>query len=120
MGDCEEQESVTFNTNGLGEFKKNQKICKKHCKIEAENVARSHWGFECIVTGPDCGSKGVTVLFKNNFEYIIHNILKNDKGHYVSIDTEMLKKSLTLANVYTPSSVDHPGFVVVVVVVFRF
>ena len=72
-------------------------------------MARSHWGFECLVTGPDCGSKGLTVLFKNNFEYIIHNILKNDKGRYVSIDTEMLKKSLTLANVYVQGTYAAPS-----------
>ena len=63
-------------------------------------------------TGPDCGSKRVTVLFKNNFEYKIHKILKDDKERYVSIDTKMLNKSLTLAN--APSSVNHPVFVVVV------
>ena len=83
-------------------------------------MARLHWGFECIVTGPDCGSKGVTVLFKNNFEYIIHTILKDNKGRYVSIDTEMLKKSLTLANVYAPSSVDHPFLFCFCLFVFRF
>ena len=75
-------------------------------------MIRSQWGFECIVAGPDCASKGVAVLFKNNFEYKIHNILKDDEWRYILINTEMLNKRLTLTNLYAPSSGDHP-FVVV-------
>ena len=111
MGDCEELKIVTFNTNGLGEFKKRKDVFdflrkqsanifllqETHWKTGAENVIRSQWGFECIVAGPDCASKGVAVLFKNNFEYKIH-ILKDDKGRYILIDIEMLNKPLTLAH----------------------
>ena len=43
---------------------------------------------ECIVAGPDWASKGVVVLFKNNFEYKIHNILKDDEGRYILIDIQ--------------------------------
>ena len=81
-----------------------------HWKTGTENVIRSQWGFEWVVAGPDCASKGVAVLFKNNFEYKIHNILKDDEGRYVLIDIEMLNKRLTLANVYAPSSGDHSEF----------
>ena len=69
----------------------------------------SKWGFECIIAGPDCASKGVAVPFKNNFEYKIH-ILKDDEGRYILIDIQMLNKRLTLANLYAPSSGDHPEF----------
>jgi len=41
-----------------------------------ENVVRSQWGFECIVAGQDSGSKGVAVLFENNFA------VKDDEGRY--------------------------------------
>ena len=73
MGDCEELNIVTFNTNGLGKFKKRKGVFdflrkqsanifllqESHWKTGAENVIRSQWGFECIVAGPDCASKGV-------------------------------------------------------------
>jgi len=71
-------------------------------------VIRSLWGFECIVAGPDCASKGVAILFKNYFEYKIHNILKDDERRYILINTEMLNKGLTLTKLYAPSSGDHP------------
>ena len=86
-------------------------VCyKKHTGKQAENVIRSQWVFECTVAGPDCASKGVAVLFKNNFEYKIRNILKDREGRYILIDIEMLNKCLTLVNLYAPSSGDHPEF----------
>ena len=127
MGDCEELKIVTFNTNGLGEFKKRKYVFdflrkqsaniflattvqETHWRTGTENVIRSQWGFECIVAGPDCASKGVAIFFKNSSEYKIHNILKDDEGCYILIDIEMLNKRLTLANLYAPSSADHPEF----------
>ena len=125
MMDCEELKMVTFNANGLGDFRKRKDVfdflrkengnvffLQTHWKwkTESENLVRSQWGFECIVLGHDTGSKGVAVLFKNNFEYKIHSILKDDGGRYIPIDMEMLNKRMTLANVYAPSSGDHPEF----------
>ena len=122
MGDREELKIVTFNTNDLGEFKKKKDVFdllrkqsanlkkKKKMKTGAENVIRSQWGFDYIVAGPDCASKRVAILFKNYFEYKIHNILKDDQRRYIMIDIEMLNKRLTLANLYAPSSGDHLEF----------
>jgi len=36
--------------------------------------------------------------------------LKDDEGRYILIDIQMLNKRLTLANLYAPSSGDHPEF----------
>ena len=43
---------------------------------------RSQWGCECLVAEHDSGSKGVDILFRNYFEYKIHNILKDREGQY--------------------------------------
>jgi len=64
-----------------------------------ENVVRSQWGFECIVAWQDSGSKGVAV-----------SVVKDDEGRYILIDIEMLNKRMTIANIYAPSSGDHPEF----------
>ena len=73
---------------------------------------RSLWGCECVVAGHDSGSRGVAVLFKNNFEYKIHNVLKDNEGGYILIDIEMMNKHLTLVYIYAPSSAsgDHLEF----------
>ena len=39
--------------------------------------------FECIVAGQDSGSKGVAVLFKNQIEYKIHSVVKDDEGRCI-------------------------------------
>ena len=75
-----------------------------------ENVVRSQWGFECIVAGQDSGSKGVAVLFKNNFEYKVHSVVKDDEDRCILNDIEMLNKRMTISNIYAPSSGDHPEF----------
>ena len=49
-----------------------------HWKTEQENLIRSQWGFECVVAGNHTGSRGVAVLFKNNFEYKIHSIVLSE------------------------------------------
>ena len=49
-------------------------------------------------------------LFKNNFEYKVHSVVKDDEGRYILIDIEMLNKRMTIANTYAPSSGDHPDF----------
>ena len=53
-----------------------------------ENIVRSRWDCHCVVAGHDSGSEGVAILFKNNFEYKIHNILKDKEGQYILIDIE--------------------------------
>ena len=69
-----------------------------------ENAVRSQLGFECIVAGQDSGSNGVAVLFKNNFEYKVHSVVKDDEDRYILNDKEMLNKRMTIANIYEPSS----------------
>jgi len=65
---------------------------------------------------PDCASKGVAVLFTNNFEYKIH-ILKDDKDQKGVIFWLILKCWISIWHleiyniyIYAPSSGDHPEF----------
>ena len=81
-----------------------------HWKLNMENYIRSEWGFECFVAGNSTESNGVAILFSNNFEYKIHSVLKDTEGRYIIMDIEMLNKRMTVANVYAPSSGDHPEF----------
>ncbi len=62
MGDYEELKIVTFNTNGLGEFKKRKDVFdflrkqsanifllrETHWKTGAENVIRSQWDSQTV------------------------------------------------------------------------
>ena len=71
---------------------------------------RSQWGGECYVAGNDTASRGVAILFGNNFQYKVRNVRKDEIGRYILLDIEMFNKRITLVNIYAPSSGDNPEF----------
>ena len=68
------------------------------------------WGYNCILSGKSTNSKGVIILFNNNFEYKLHKVVRDTEGCYIIIDIEMLGKRFTLVNIYGPSGYDSPCF----------
>ena len=73
-------------------------------------MVRAMWGYDCILNGNNTNSNGVAVLFKNNFDFRLHTVIRDDEGKYIILDIEMLGKRMTLVNLYAPSSGDHPEF----------
>ena len=63
-----------------------------HLNAKAENMVRAMWGYDCILSGNDTNSNDVAVLFKNNLDFRLHAVIKDDKGKYIILDTEMLGK----------------------------
>ena len=124
MGTLETINIISFNCNGLGDFRKRKDVFdflrkenaniyliqETHWNETNENVIRSLWGFDCFVAGNNSNSKGVAILFNNNFEYKIHNTTKDKEGRYILLDIELLDKRITLVNIYAPSAGDHPEF----------
>ena len=82
-----------------------------HMKSNAENYIRSLWGYNAFVCGTSSASKGVAILFKNTFEYKVHNILKDEiSGCYLILDISIFGDRFTIANIYGPSDRDNPDF----------
>lgn len=81
-----------------------------HLKVENENFIRSIWGYDLWLSGSHTNKNGVAVLFMNNFEYKLHDVVRDVDGHYIIMDIEFLNKRFTLVNVYAPSSGDDPQF----------
>ena len=109
----------TYKVNGLGNDRKEERCIRTenasiyflqetHLNAKAENMVRAMWGYDCILSGNDTNSNDVAVLFKNNLDFRLHAVIKDDKGKYIILDTEMLGKRMTLINLYAPSSGDHP------------
>ena len=77
MTDYEQLKIITFNTNGLSEFRKRKDVLdfprkqkgnifllqETHWPSNAENIVNSQWGCECVVAGHHSGSKGVAILY---------------------------------------------------------
>lgn len=114
----------TYNVNGLGNYKKRKDVFdylrtenasiyflqETHLKTKAENMVRAMWGYDCVLNGNNTNSNGVAVLFKNNFDFRLHTVIRDDEGKYIILDIEMLGKRMTLVNLYAPSSGDHPEY----------
>ena len=50
----------------------------------------------------------VASLFNHNFEYNLHNVIRDADGCFIIMDVEILNKRVTLINVKGPSSGDKP------------
>ena len=79
-----------------------------HLTIKEANNLRMLPDFECIISGKHTNSRGVAILFTNNFE-IIHKEIDND-GNYVMVDLDVSSVSIMLINIYAPN-MDSPGFI---------
>jgi exonuclease III len=54
-------------------------------------------------------SRGVTILFNNNFDYNVHDVKIDPRGNFVVIDVSFHDKRFTLCSVYGPNK-DTPDF----------
>ena len=70
---------------------------------------RKIWGNECIVNGQRTNSRGVAILFADNFEYKIINIEKDDIGNMLVVDLQLADITVKLINIYGPNY-DCPQF----------
>ena len=62
-----------------------------------------------IIAHGTSNSRGVAILFKNNFEYKILDTIKDCRGNYVAIKLRMFDTDISLISIYGPN-VDDPGF----------
>ena len=109
---------VTVNCQGLATFSKRQDVLnfyksKKysitHFVLESEAVVEAQWGYRCIFSSFRSNSRGVCILFNNNFEFKIHREKKDTDGNLLALDLTIEGNKTTLINVYGPN-VDSPCF----------
>ena len=80
-----------------------------HFNKDMEDIARNEWGFECYFSSFKSNSRGVAILFNNNFEHNIKNVTTDDNGNMLVLDLEIGEYRTTLINLYGPNT-DDPKF----------
>jgi exonuclease III len=114
----------TFNCNGIADLKKRKDIFdvlrKLDCNIYflqethvtslQEDFFQNAWGFKAWTCGIETNKNGVAILFNNNFDFKVLDIIKDPGGCYIAMNVKMLNKTVTLINIYGPSSGDDPAF----------
>ena len=74
------------------------------------NFITSQWGYKLFHSPGTRDSRGVAILFNNNFEYTIIEEKKDDIGNMIWLEIEIEKKfTVNLVNIYGPNK-DSPQF----------
>ena len=66
-------------------------------------------GLSCFFDSYATNSKGVAILFLNNFQHDVHEVKTGSNGAYIVVDLTIESKRFTLVNSYAPNR-DTPLF----------
>ena len=80
-----------------------------HFTEREENYIRAQWGYECFFNSYNSQSRGVAILFNNNFEYKLNKLKKDQQGNKIILDINIAGKRVLLVNIYGPNR-DKPSF----------
>ena len=80
-----------------------------HFDKSKEKIYSAEWGYLSYFSSFSSQSRGVAILFKNNFEFKVKNVHRDHQGNLIVLDMEIEENRLSLAVVYGPNQ-DNPNF----------
>lgn len=80
-----------------------------HFDSKLEKYICSERGYECYFASHSSRSRGVAVLFNNNFEFKVKKIIKDISGNFILLLVKMMEEDFLIVNVYGPNR-DDPDF----------
>ena len=80
-----------------------------HFTYDIEKEVRTMWGFECFFSSFRSNSRGICVLFNNNFEFKVLKEKGDNNGNYLVLDIQVDNLKITLVSIYGPN-IDSPSF----------
>ena len=117
---------LSLNCNGIADDVKRRDVFDKlrqldcniyllqetHLKESQELIIRSGWGFQVLIAGNSSNAGGTAILFKNNFEFSISRVEKDQNGQYIILEINHMNRVFTIVNIYGPSAGDDAEFFV--------
>lgn len=114
---------MSLNCQGLGNRQKRRDVfhylkqkdysiyCLQdtHFENKMEKYVNSEWGYKAFFASFRSNSRGVAILFNNNFEFQIKRVKRDTNGNYIIIHFCAMEKEFVLVNVYGPNK-DNPQF----------
>ena len=114
----------SLNVRGLGAFIKRKEVfgwlrekCfsilflqETHCTTDQVDQWASEWGYKAIFSGNSSSSKGVGILFNNNFDFEIIKYKADLNGRFIIVDIKIENQLYTIANIYGPNNDDSQFF----------
>lgn len=114
---------ISVNCQGLNDNLKRRDVfqyfrhqnCSTLCLIDTyftldmEQTVRVEWGYETYYSSFALNSRGIAIMFTNNFEFKVHEQLSDNYGNYLVLDISIEGKRITLLTIYGPNE-DCPKF----------
>ena len=65
---------------------------------------KADWNVKYLISGNQRNARGVMIIFDNNFNYYIHNVMLDQEGRYILVEIVIPQvASFLLCNVYCPN-----------------
>ena len=80
-----------------------------HFTKDDTNIVRSIWGYDTYTSPGKNDSRGVAILFNNNFEFKTIHVTPDEMGNLLAIELKIEKYNILLINIYGPNR-DSPEF----------
>ena len=97
---------ASMNTQGLNDYKKRRDIFQylkqkkfsiiflqdTHFEKQMEKQIRSEWGYEVYFSSHTSQSRGVAILFNNNFDFQVLDVKHDLDGNYLIVTIKTMQK----------------------------
>lgn len=114
---------ISINCQGLHDYKKRKDVFQfyrqQKCNIlclqdthfteDMENDITNEWGYTAYFNSFSSQSRGVAILFNNNFDFIVHRKKSDDTGNFLALDLTIENSRISLITIYEPNE-DDPNF----------
>ena len=80
-----------------------------HFDPKLENCIRAEWGYKCYFASYNSSSRGVAILFNNNFEFSVNKVYKDIAGNYIFATVRIMDNEFVIVSLYGPNR-DNPEF----------
>ena len=80
-----------------------------HFEQKNENFIKAEWGYTSVFSSYSSNSRGVAILFNNNFEFKLKRTLKDNSGNFIMAIIDIDQKEYLFVNIYGPNR-DDPDF----------
>ena len=63
-----------------------------------EKLVKAKWGYQCFFDSYATNSKGVAIIFLNNFQHDVREVKTGGNGAYIVLDLTIENKRFALVN----------------------
>lgn len=80
-----------------------------HLDPKLDKYITAEWGFTSYFCSNNTRSRGVAILFNNDFEFKVKGIFRDNGGNFLMVHISTMKMDVLLVNIYGPNR-DDPNF----------